>query len=80
VYFQFRNHEKHATAVFHRYLSWVPSFSCHLPWFPDFVEAICPHGLLSPRWWGKLVWDFLAPWPAMAFFITLESAPESFET
>lgn len=22
-------------------------------------SAICPHGLLSPRWWGKLVWDFL---------------------
>lgn len=22
-------------------------------------SAICPRGLLSPRWWGKLVWDFL---------------------
>ncbi len=23
-------------------------------------EAVCPRGLLSPRWSGKLLWDFLA--------------------
>lgn len=22
-------------------------------------SAICPNGLISPRWWGKLLWDFL---------------------